>query len=782
LELAAPKALLGLELSRSRVKPTKSPSRDKPTADPRRIRTTALRWSAILVALVPVALAGCGGHPVTAGPAGDSLAVEPATGHIDTNCTGCNATGTRGSPVYQFHASLAGGDEADVIWSISGGDRNAGPGSMTASGQYSPPGFLSSDHAQVLVTASLRSNPAMQATSVLNLTPGFLQPLTPENVAIGAGQTLPVTGVLAEAGGTAEIHFALADTPTGSGAGQGSLSAADCQRTERAFTTCTVTYTAPASVSATAVTYIVATAGDSLAKTQAAILLNAEGVESNPAAHQAQLETPMLLGSSGGNNNDFDARGNSIVDCCSGTLGSLVQDSTGRQYLLSNNHVLAQSDHASVGDAVVQPGLIDNNCTPYGEGPGTLPVGALTNWLPLSSSQTNIDAAIAEVGSHTVDPSGSILELGARRSDGTLAPAPPGASSTSGKGESAALQLHVAKSGRTTGLTCGSVSAVNVDISVDYYRDCAETRPYLTKVFTNQVAVSGDHFSDAGDSGALLVDTANAEPVGLYFAGGIDASGVSQGMANPVRDVLDGLSAQSAGASFTFVGGQDHAVSCLSYGDSSIAAAQSHPLSESEIARAQQGLASARSLVNPATGILGVAMGKSTDHPGEAAVIVYVNESAPGAVPPLVAGVRTVVIPTTARAVAMGAVPVSTSSSDASLSEGALSAAISAKQQVARGLMQQNPSFFGVGVGQSLDNPREAALVIYVDRGHVPSQLPEIVDGLRIRYIVMNRMHVTRSYAAPFALRSHCGPHAVPAQREDFDLNRSLKTSDLGLF
>ena len=46
----------------------------------------------------------------------------------------------------------------------------------------------------------------------------------------------------------------------------------------------------------------------------------------------------------------------------------------GRQYLLSNNHVLARSDHASVGDTIVQPGLIDNNCTPNGDGPGTFPL------------------------------------------------------------------------------------------------------------------------------------------------------------------------------------------------------------------------------------------------------------------------------------------------------------------------------------------------------------------------------------------------------------------------
>ena len=26
-----------------------------------------------------------------------------------------------------------------------------------------------------------------------------------------------------------------------------------------------------------------------------------------------------------------------------------------------------------------------------------------------------------------------------------------------------------------------------MDVSVDYYRDCAETKPYLTKVFANQL-------------------------------------------------------------------------------------------------------------------------------------------------------------------------------------------------------------------------------------------------------------------------------------------------------
>jgi hypothetical protein len=729
-----------------------------PVAKPSR---PMLRVLAGLLTLAVTALAGCGGGPATARPAGEFLTVLPGATQVDTNCTGCNATTPKGSAIHQFEADLNNGSEAEVNWSLSGGDATAGAGTISASGQYTPPSFLTADRAEVLVTAELKANPSIRATSVLTVTPGFLQPLTPENVALGPNGTVNIAGMLAEAGGGTGIHFALSDSPSGSAGGQGTLSAPNCQRTERSFTSCTVTYTAPAGVQTTGVTYIVASAGDLASKTEAAILLNAAGVASNPASHQGQQLSPMLLGSSGGNNNDFDAHGNTIVDCCSGTLGALLRDGSGKQYLLSNNHVLARSDQAGVGDSVVQPGLIDNNCTPSGDGAGTLPVGVLTAWLPLDSSATNADAAIAEVSSHAVDPAGNILELGGRLPDGTLTAAPPGISSTDGKGENASLQLRVAKSGRTTGLTCGGISAINVDVSVDYFRDCAETKPYLTKTFTNQLGVSGNRFSDAGDSGALVVDAENAEPIGLYFAGGTDASGVGQGVANPAGELLSELSAQPGTSNFTFVGGADHPVSCLSYGDSSVMAAQTRALSDGEIGRVQQSLTMARLLVNPATGILGVAMGKSSDHPGDAAVIVYISEDSTANVPQTIGGVRTLVIPTDARSVAFGAAPMAIPVSAApALAASALNIALAVKRQVAHSLMQQNPAYFGIGVGQSLDNPKEAALVIYVDRKHLPADLPPTVNGLRTRYVVMDRLHVTRSFATPVQSRSHCLPHA----------------------
>ena len=288
-------------------------------------------------------------------------------------------------------------DSNAVSWKLSGGDPLSGPGTIGPTGEYTPPSYLTADRVRVVVTAALPSG--VKASSVLTITPGFLQPLTPGNVALGAGGQVTITGYLAEAGGSAGIHFALAGSPSGTSGGAGTLSPSTCQRDTQAFTWCRVTYTAPAAIPATGATYVVATAGVSQATTATEILLNTAGVSSNPANHQAQMPAQMLLGSSGGNNNDYDARGNLIVDCCSGTLGALVEDSGGRQYLLGNNHVLARSDQASVGDVIVQPGLIDNNCTPLGDSTTISPVASLSAWLPLNSSSTNADAAIAQVAS-----------------------------------------------------------------------------------------------------------------------------------------------------------------------------------------------------------------------------------------------------------------------------------------------------------------------------------------------------------------------------------------------
>jgi hypothetical protein len=747
--------------------------------------TTLLRqWPSRIFggAAVPalIFLAGCGGSASHSGVSSNgTFSVSPATVSIDTNCTGCNAVNNSGTAIEQFSASLTGGGAANVTWAVSGGDPNSGPGNISTSGQYTPPPYLTADSEKVTVTATLASGTGMgtTASATVMVTPGFLEPLSPENVALGANGTVTVTGYIAEAGGSTGITYTTSSSPTGSSGGQGSLGTTICTRSSSEFTHCSVTYSAPATISATASTYIVGTVGSSTSKTSMQVLLNTAGISSSPATHQVQLATPILLGSSGGNNNDYDTQGNQIQDCCGGTLGALIQNSGGTQYLLSCNHVLARSDQASVGEIIVQPGLIDNNCTPNGDGAGTTQVGVLTTWLPLSSNTTNADAAIAAVDSGAVSPTGAILELGLPGPGGVLAAAPPGISSTAGKGENPTVNMTVAKSGRTTGLTCANISVVNLSVEVPYFTNCDETTPYLTKVFTNQIGIDANQFSDAGDSGSLVVDASDAEPVGLFFAGGTDSLGVNQGVANPVSAVLAELGTQE-GTSYTFVGTTDHPVSCLNYGNATATAAQATTLTDAQLSLAQQALAQARMLVNPSAGILGAATGKSSDHAGEATVILYVDQNMNVNAPQMVSGVRTEVIPTTAQAVAAGSVPQAAVSSVATeanalppLSSTVLNQAIASKEQVAQSLMKQYPAFFGIGVGQSLDNPREAAMVIYVDRTQVPASLPATINGLRTRYIIMNRLHVTRSYmGGQIRQQSHCVSHARAGQTYNSDL------------
>ncbi len=113
------------------------------------------------------------------------------------------------------------------------------------------------------------------------------------------------------------------------------------------------------------------------------------GVLCAPALTQAQYQTRNThFGVSGGNINDISRR-----FCCSGTLGSLVNNGT-TQYILSNNHVLARTDQAAAGEDISQPGLIDNNCQ-------TPPIVAdLTAKVALGN---NVDCAIAAVRAGQMD-------------------------------------------------------------------------------------------------------------------------------------------------------------------------------------------------------------------------------------------------------------------------------------------------------------------------------------------------------------------------------------------
>jgi len=229
----------------------------------------------------------------------------------------------------------------------------------------------------------------------------------------------------------------------------------------------------------------------------------------------------ILLGTSGGNINDVNR-----TFCCSGTLGALVQDSNS-QYILSNNHVLAMTNKGVIGDDIIQPGLIDQNPVCYKDSNDV--VADLSDFVPISFTKRTInlvDAAIAQVLDGKVDSSGSIEHIGQVSAD-TLAPT---------------INMQVKKNGRTTDLTTGTVTAVDVTVRVSYNKTCGKGSQ--TATFTNQFIIGPAGFSAGGDSGSLIVENCSDYPraVGLLFAGSNTTT-----IANPIDNVLSELSVSMVG-------------------------------------------------------------------------------------------------------------------------------------------------------------------------------------------------------------------------------------------
>ena len=189
----------------------------------------------------------------------------------------------------------------------------------------------------------------------------------------------------------------------------------------------------------------------------------------------------IKFGTSGG-----DIQNESSTACCIGTLGSLL-DRGGNKFILSNNHVLGKSDAGTIGpaDVISQPGPFQ--CFSPNSAVGTTSQRAtlkptsnsttgtcLNSGAPLcGQAPSNVDAAIAAV-TGTVDATGSVLDLGPAGPT-SIADAPP-----SGTLEIAPVPGEpVAKSGRTTGLTCSTISSTNTTIIVDYDALAAEPLPLL---------------------------------------------------------------------------------------------------------------------------------------------------------------------------------------------------------------------------------------------------------------------------------------------------------------
>lgn len=290
------------------------------------------------------------------------------------------------------------------------------------------------------------------------------------------------------------------------------------------------------------------------------------------------------FGVSGGNINDI-----SRAFCCSGTLGSLVTDGT-TKYILSNNHILARQDQATVGEDISQPGLIDNGCR-------AATIVADFTRAPLLG--TNVDAAVAALRSGTMDSTGFIEGIGTI-SKNTLVPS---------------VGLAVIKSGRTTGTTTGTIASINTSVNVQYQKSCGQGKKFVVS-YTNQVVINSTTFSAGGDSGSLILSNDAAfHPVALLYAGSSSTT-----IANPINEVITKVGTV-LGHTVSFVGNNTTAPTTSS-------SDQVSQLPQPAVAHAKKVLERSRYNLMSQRGVLGAGVGASDTDRKKAAVVVYVDKTA----------------------------------------------------------------------------------------------------------------------------------------------------------
>ena len=211
-----------------------------------------------------------------------------------------------------------------------------------------------------------------------------------------------------------------------------------------------------------------------------------------------------------------------------GTLGCAVKDpATGERFILSNNHVLANSSsgedgRASAGDPVLQPGSYD------GGKPEDDTIARLERFIPLRSTLQPPNCATARYWESlankilTVMRPGYRLYLQRSNEEGNLVDAALAGPLREEDLSSEIMALGrisetaevypgdaVVFSGRTSGVVRGSVIARDVSLFVTM-------EPGKELYFIDQLVTSA--VSRPGDSGSLLLDEQN-RAVGLLFAG-----------------------------------------------------------------------------------------------------------------------------------------------------------------------------------------------------------------------------------------------------------------------
>jgi len=224
-----------------------------------------------------------------------------------------------------------------------------------------------------------------------------------------------------------------------------------------------------------------------------------------------------------------------------GTFGCLVQRGEER-FILSNNHVLADSNNGQQGDAILKPGAADG-------GTNDDLIATLADYVPIDFGTSSPECSIAEWSAGLLNfvagALGSSHQLravkqteGVNRVDAALGhPVSPDIVSNeilyigapTGAGE-ATLGTEVQKTGRTTGHTQDIITQIDATVSINYNGP--------TALFTGQLVAGA--MSQGGDSGSAVLDM-DRRVVGLLFAGSTTTT-----IINPIDEVLSALNVEVA--------------------------------------------------------------------------------------------------------------------------------------------------------------------------------------------------------------------------------------------
>lgn len=224
-----------------------------------------------------------------------------------------------------------------------------------------------------------------------------------------------------------------------------------------------------------------------------------------------------------------------------GTFSCVVRKN-GQRFILSNNHILAASNDAEIGDAIYQPGPYDGGSSSDrlaaledfvpiafegGEDPPapTCPIskgvvatanfiakmlGRKTRLVAISTSSLSgpnyVDAAIARPD-NDIDIIDEIVQIGIPT--GIIA---------------ANLGMPIQKYGRTTQYTTSEVLQMNTTVTVSYGTN---------KLALFQGQIVAGNMSDGGDSGSAILDM-NGKLTGLLFAGSNQIT-----VFNPIQKVFE---------------------------------------------------------------------------------------------------------------------------------------------------------------------------------------------------------------------------------------------------